>query len=314
MKHIFDISLSFILASVLVCTACVQAEGDRSVSIVPWPWSIECSDRVAAVEPKIYCGDNSLTSLSKVLNENIYRITDFRCKVVSSRPGSGIIFESAPDMKPGAYSLTVESKKCVLRAGSYQGFVHGTASLLQILKATDGMLVLPEVDIKDEGDYPFRSVLLDLARFWQPVHTIKETVDLAYIYKLNHIHLHLSDDQSFTFPSKAFPRLKSYFPDGRRRHYTLEELKEVVEYARVRGIVVIPESMSQVTQAVLPGGCRNCSALSILKREKPEAPASSIWQAKKPMNRWTFCSAKFAMYSPPALTCISVPMRSHRDT
>ena len=241
MKHIFDKSLSLILASVLVCTVCVQAEAGRSVNIVPWPRSIECSDRVAAVEPKIYLGDNSLSSLSEVLNDCIYRITDFRCKVVSSRPGSGIVFEGAPDMKPGAYSLTVKGERCILRAGSYEGFVHGTASLLQILKATDGMLILPEVDIKDEADYPFRSVLLDLGRFWQPVHTIKETIDLAYIYKLNHLHLHLSDDQSFTFPSKAFPRLKSYFPDGRRRHYTLEELEEIVEYARVRGIVVIPE-------------------------------------------------------------------------
>ncbi len=117
MKHILDISLSFILASVLVCAACVQAEGDRSVNIVPWPRSIESSGRIATVEPKIYLGENSLTSLSEVLNENIYRITDSRCKVVSSQPGSGIIFERTPDMKPGAYSLTVKGKRCVLRAG-----------------------------------------------------------------------------------------------------------------------------------------------------------------------------------------------------
>ena len=207
MLRIFDISLTSVIVSVFVCTACVQAEAERSVSIVPWPRSIECSGRVAAVEPRIYLSDNSISSLSEVLNENIYRITDFRCRVVSSQPGSGIILESAPDMKPGAYSLAVKGKRCVLRAGSYEGFVHATASLLQILKATNGMLILPEVDIKDEADYPFRSVLLDLARFWQPVHTIKETIDLAYIYKLNYIHLHLSDDQSFTFPSKAFPRL-----------------------------------------------------------------------------------------------------------
>ena len=97
MQRIFDISLTFILVSVLVCTGCAQAEADRSVNIVPWPRSIECPDRVAAVDPKIYLGNNSLSSLSEVLNENIYRITNFRCQVVSSRRISTVYSGRCPE-------------------------------------------------------------------------------------------------------------------------------------------------------------------------------------------------------------------------
>ena len=75
MQRTFWMSLSFVLVSVLVCAGYVQAEAGRSVSIVPWPRSIECSDRVAAVESKICLGDNPLSSLLEVLNEHIYRIT-----------------------------------------------------------------------------------------------------------------------------------------------------------------------------------------------------------------------------------------------
>ena len=218
--------------------AAVAAE---HISIVPWPQSVQFQDQVTEVSLNVFIDHDLLEPLSRVLKQNITRIAGLPCKTVSNRPRSGIVFENVTDIKPAAYSLIVKDHRVLLRASSYEGFVHATASLLQIATPSDKGLVLPCVDIQDAPDYPFRSVLLDLARFWQPVHTIKETIDLAYLYKFNHVHFHLSDDQSFTFPSQAFPQLKSYFRDGTRRHYTLEELKDIVEYARVRGIIVIPE-------------------------------------------------------------------------
>ena len=64
----------------------------------------------------------------------------------------------------------------------------------------------------------------------------KDIIDLASFYKIKYLQLHLSDDQSFTFPSEIFPKLAS-----RDRPYSKKDLRELVKYASDRGIIIIPE-------------------------------------------------------------------------
>lgn len=215
--------------------------GQTGVRLVPWPESLQDKQAVTVVKPTLSVPDFSLEPLTQVLTSALGRLTGTQGSLVKQASEAGIVFQQAPELKPGAYILEIQSGKVRLSSGTYQGFVHGCATLLQLIDSASRAWMFPTVVIKDSPAYPFRSVLLDLARFWHPVHTIKETIDLAFLYKYNYLHLHLSDHQSFTFPCKAYPGLKSYFKDGRRRHYTVEELEDLVEYARVRGIAIIPE-------------------------------------------------------------------------
>ena len=77
-------------------------------------------------------------------------------------------------------------------------------TLLQLSEKDNGHVVLPIIKINDYPDAEYRGLLIDLARKWHSVETIKKIIDLASFYKINYLQLHLTDDQLFTFPSKTF--------------------------------------------------------------------------------------------------------------
>jgi hexosaminidase len=81
--------------------------------------------------------------------------------------------------------------------------------------------------------------MLDVARHWMPLEVVKRNLDAAAAVKLNVFHWHLSDDQGFRVESKRFPKLQQEGSDG--LFYTQDEIRGVVEYARDRGIRVVPE-------------------------------------------------------------------------
>ena len=78
--------------------------------------------------------------------------------------------------------------------------------------------------------------MIDLARMWHDVPTLKNVIDMAAFYKINYLQLHLSDDQSFTFPMEKFPKIAT--PD---RPYSKQDFRDLVKYADDRGIIIIPE-------------------------------------------------------------------------
>ena len=110
------------------------------------------------------------------------------------------------------------------------------SSLVQLLKLEKNKLIFPMLEIKDKPDSMYRGLLIDLARMWHDVPTLKNIIDLASFYKIKYLQLHLSDDQSFTFPSEKFPKLAT--PD---RPYSKKDFRDLVKYAKDRGIIIIPE-------------------------------------------------------------------------
>ncbi|MEM7316722.1 MAG: family 20 glycosylhydrolase, partial [Planctomycetota bacterium] len=87
----------------------------------------------------------------------------------------------------------------------------------------------------DKPDYEFRSVLLDLARRPHPIETVKQTIDLLSLYKINYLHLHLSDTQSCVYTSRVLPEMAT------KEAYSWEQMKGIVKYADERGVTIIPE-------------------------------------------------------------------------
>ena len=138
-----------------------------------------------------------------------------------------------------SYTLDVSSVGALLRTPTRAGALHGLETFGQLVTpGTDGFEV-PAVHIEDTPRFPWRGLMLDVARHWMPLEVVKRNLDAAAAVKLNVFHWHLSDDQGFRVESKRFPKLQQEGSDG--LFYTQDEIRGVVEYARDRGIRVVPE-------------------------------------------------------------------------
>ena len=138
-----------------------------------------------------------------------------------------------------SYTLETTSQHAVLRAPTVVGALRGLETFLQLLDADSAGFCFPLVQIADRPRFPWRGLLLDVSRHWQPVSAIERTLDAMAVVKLNVFHWHLSDDQGIRVESRRFPRLHELGSDG--LYYTQAEIREIVAYARDRGIRVLPE-------------------------------------------------------------------------
>lgn len=138
-----------------------------------------------------------------------------------------------------SYTLNISSQRAVLRAATTVGVLRGLATLEQLLQRDGNKIALPDVRIEDRPRFPWRGLLIDVCRHWQPMPVIKRNLDAMAAVKLNVLHLHLTEDQGFRVESKRFPRLHESGSDG--KYFAQDELREIVSYARDRGIRVVPE-------------------------------------------------------------------------
>jgi len=138
-----------------------------------------------------------------------------------------------------SYKLTVTPSQATLTAPNELGAMHGLETFLQLVTMDNGACSVPAVSIDDAPRFQWRGLLIDVCRHFQPVDVIERTLDGMAIGKLNVFHWHLSDDQGFRAESKKYPRLTANASSS--LFYTQDQLREVVAYARARGIRVIPE-------------------------------------------------------------------------
>ena len=169
------------------------------------------------------------------------------------------------EMKPESYALTIAPDGLEIRASDANGFLYALVSLLQLVPldspVAPGKWELSALSIEDAPRFGWRGLMLDSVRHFQPVCWVKHFVDAMALHKFNTFHWHLTDDQGWRVEIKKHPALTSISAwrkttrvghenqggeddfDGRAHggFYSQAELREVVEYARVRGITVVPE-------------------------------------------------------------------------
>ncbi len=138
-----------------------------------------------------------------------------------------------------SYSLDVSGSQAVLKAATVVGAMRGLETFLQLLDGSKDGFVIQAVSIQDKPRFPWRGLMIDIARRWQPMEVIKRNLDGMAAVKLNVLHLHITDDQGFRIESKLYPKLHQMGSDG--NYYTQAQMKEIIEYARMRGIRVYPE-------------------------------------------------------------------------
>lgn len=158
---------------------------------------------------------------------------------------------TARRLGPEGYLLRVTGEGIDLEAGAPAGFLHGEATLRQLLPAgadAAGRCRLPGVVIEDYPRFAWRGLHLDVVRHFYPVERVIEAIDWCAAHKLNRFHWHLTDDQGWRLPVLTRPRLAEVAAwrieaDGSRHGgcYTEEEILRVVRHAELRGVMVVPE-------------------------------------------------------------------------
>ena len=138
-----------------------------------------------------------------------------------------------------SYSLEVSDRQATLKAATTVGALRGLETFLQLLDGDREGHFVPAVSIRDKPRFPWRGLLIDVARHYEPLEVLKRNLDAMAAVKLNVLHWHLTENQGFRIESKKFPRLHGMGSDG--QFYTQDEARELIAYARERGIRVVPE-------------------------------------------------------------------------
>lgn len=150
-----------------------------------------------------------------------------------NRPGEVRLHEDE------SYTLDISRSGISVEAETDLGAMHAMETILQLIESGESGYQLPGIEITDSPRFPWRGLMMDVARHFQPIEVIKRNIDGMAAVKMNVLHLHLTDDQGFRVESKSYPVLHQKGSDG--QYFTQTELRTIVRYAADRGIRVVPE-------------------------------------------------------------------------
>jgi len=225
------------------------AQDSKSLSLVPWPKQVQMGTGMFKLSgsTRIVARDAALAPLARVLSADIFLATGTRLAAVpNGQPGAGdIALALDPALTAANYELKVAADHISIRGGSYAATAMGTTTLLQALRQNGSALTVPAITVADGPQSEYCGLMIDVARRYNSIDELRQAVMLCRLYKIQYLHLHLSDDQVFCFPSTAFPKLgtTSSALDHRRtpKPFQLDELRDLVRFADERGVTIVPE-------------------------------------------------------------------------
>ncbi len=242
----------------------------------------------------------ALAAAAETMASLLRRATGFPLALQSNADGQGnqIHFTAAgadPALGEEGYELTLSQEFVQVRAPHPAGHFYAVQTLRQLLPpmveattAQPGPWLLPAGVIRDYPRYTWRGAMLDVARHFFGVADIKRYLDLLAFYKLNRLHLHLSDDQGWRIAIKAWPRLTEVSgatavggaPGG---YYTQADYAAIVAYAADRHIMIVPEiDMPSHTNAALAAYAElNCDGFARTQYTGVEVGFSSLCVEKE---------------------------------
>ena len=219
------------------------------------PFELTTASRVTLVgaNPEVAAIGEGLAALLR-------RATEFPLPVTSSSGGSGSgsvelrLASDVASLGEEGYRLTVTTDSVRLVASAPAGLFRGVQTIRQLLPVdieseigvARSIWPIPALNIVDQPRFAWRGAMLDVARHFFPVREVEQYTDILAMYKLNVLHLHLSDDQGWRIQINSRPKLtaigaSTQVGGGPGGFYTQQDYQEIVRYARARYITVVPE-------------------------------------------------------------------------
>lgn len=247
--------LRFLVLVILLHTALLSAA--QEVCLIPKPKSVTIHEGCYTLTTpiSIYIGDKSLFDIREYLSSYfVINDNDNECDIKLN-------IDTA--LGNEEYRLSVDSAGVSIVGGDYGGVFNGITTLLQLFPAEvynrQGIssAMLPYCTIEDAPRYSHRGFMLDVCRTWLDKEAVMEYIDLLAYHKINSLRLHLTDDEAWRIEIKSHPELAeiggfrgSNSPIWPRYgkwnerwggYYTQDDMREIIDYARIRNIEVVPE-------------------------------------------------------------------------
>lgn len=261
MKQYLKILLAIQMA---VVSFSIPALGENELPVIPKPRVVTRSegefrftDRTVIVATK----DNA--GLAQYAREVLGAATgiNFPTSGNAGRDGAIVLEQTTLPSEQGSesYQLSVTPRRVTVRAQTAAGLFYGIQTLRQLLptenvdpKSAKGLAAwaIPCVEIQDNPRFAWRGLMMDCSRTFQSIPYLKKTIDLMAMYKMNVLHLHLTDDQGWRVEIKKYPELtrkgarfseKWNEPESHQGFYSQAEIKDLVAYAQARNVTIVPE-------------------------------------------------------------------------
>eukprot|EP00040_Diaphanoeca_grandis_P023778 m.129835 g.129835 ORF g.129835 m.129835 type:complete len:646 (-) comp29435_c0_seq1:68-2005(-) len=195
--------------------------------------------------------ETTLSPLVNLLSDDLFSISGVRFNTTNTAGDVRFVYKTNADTdiknQDEWYSLIVDGNGVVVTCYNYTGCAWAVSTILQAVCVSgvpQQQVALPAMNVSDSPDVPYRGLLLDTARSLVTLQDLLEAAELARFYKIRYLHLHLTDDHSWTFPSTTFPSLGSVnigFRGVMPTVYSVQDLQTLVDYAARRGVAVVPE-------------------------------------------------------------------------
>lgn len=138
----------------------------------------------------------------------------------------------------GRYELQVDENGIVIRCNEYQGYVYALETLSQLVTPA---LRIPYTLIKDGPAVSYRGIMIDSVRHFLPVSSIKLLISSMPLSKLNILHWHISDDETFPVRLGSHPELAESSVYSPEESYSLEDVKDIIDWASKNAVDIVPE-------------------------------------------------------------------------
>ena len=248
---------------------CFHAHPILAQSVIPVPLEMEqgTGSFLLSEKTKLY---TNLQGGEAELWENYLKALPVQLKEARMKDRKQMLFllitPKTPQLpSPESYTLSVTPQRIEIRATSGAGLFYGMQTLLQLMQpAGTGSYSVPSVEIEDTPRFAYRGLMLDVSRHFSTKEFIKKQIDALAYYKINRLHLHLTDAAGWRLEIKKYPLLtdfaawrtdptwKKWWNGGRKYlrydepgasggYYTQDDIREILEYARQHYITVIPE-------------------------------------------------------------------------
>lgn len=245
-------------------------------SVVPAPASIEADGSapfaLTSGTPIVAAAEiaDATEALQSLIETRTGLRLDTREPADSAADARAIVLEIAGDGAAESYRLDVTEASVIVSGTDAAGLFYGVQTLGQLVEPAPGSWQIPAVRIVDAPRFAYRGVMLDVARHFHDVATVKAYIDRTSALKFNHLHLHLTDDQGWRLQLDSRPLLTEKAsatsvggdPGG---FYTQDDYREIIDYAGARHMTVVPE-------IDLPG---HTHAVSLAYPELSEEPVLS---------------------------------------
>ncbi|MDR2811383.1 MAG: beta-N-acetylhexosaminidase [Tannerellaceae bacterium] len=312
--------ISFLGCMVFLCAGCTftPSQPDKEAHIIPAPVYLRqttdgASFSINAKTPLAY-SDNSLRETALQLSAELKTQTGvalpveeapstFRTKsiyleltdrITTPEPLPETFGISPKEANPAdeQYALHISADTLRLTSASAEGIYRAMASLRQLIGVSTFPVQLPALQIYDAPRFAWRGLSLDVSRTFFTVPEVKTVIDMIALYKMNVLHLHLSDHEGWRIQINAYPRLTeigSAIPNRNRKggFYTQDDYRELVRYAAERFITLVPEidmpghtaaafaSYPEMKNAVPSGSATNSAGVNMVALD-PDDPAAML--------------------------------------